>query len=96
MWHTMTMAKAHTLTKAKTGTIPAGGRVVTQSADKSTSKEVVARSFEKKMAAARKASVNSHLGFVVPKLTGHEALHFMRSVGGFALSSKVKTSKPKS
>jgi hypothetical protein len=50
----------------------------------------------KKMAAARKASVNSHLGFVVPKLTGHEALHFMRSVGGFALSSKVKTSKPKS
>ena len=62
----------------------------------STSKEVIARSFEKKMAAARKASVNSHLGFVVPKLTGHEALHFMRSVGGFALSSKVKTSKPKS
>jgi hypothetical protein len=90
----MTMAKAHTLTKAKTGTIRAVGSVVVQSAEKAHRDDVVARSFEKKMAAARKASVNSNLGFVVPKLTGQEASHFMRSVGGFALT-QAKTIKPK-
>ncbi|WP_131367717.1 hypothetical protein [Comamonas thiooxydans] len=89
------MAKAHTSSKAKAGTSRAGGRVVVQSADKTHKADVVARSFEKKMAAARKASVKSPLGFVVPKLTGQEALHFMHSFGGFALSSKNKSSKPK-
>lgn len=94
MWQTMNMAKAHTSTKAKAGASRAGGSVVVQSAEKAHKADVVARSFEKKMAAARKASVNSHLGFVVPKLTGQEALHFMRSVGGFALSH-AKTAKSK-
>lgn len=95
MWQTVTMAKEHTPTKAKTGTIRAGGRVSAQTAENAQKSDVVARSFEKKMAAARKAAVNSHLGFVVPKLTGQEALHFMRSVGGFALSHTDKTSKLK-
>ncbi|GAO73514.1 putative ABC transporter ATP-binding protein [Comamonas sp. E6] len=91
----MSMAKASTSSKAKAGTSRAGGSVVVQSAENAHKADVVALSFEKKMAAARKASVNSPLGFVVPKLTGQEALHFMRSVGGFALSSKNRSSKPK-
>lgn len=46
--------------------------------------------FRSKMAKALKASVNSSRGFVVPKLTGEEALEFMYSVGGFALPSKTE------
>lgn len=48
----------------------------------------VRKSFEKKLAEARKKSVSSPLGFVVPKLSGKEALYFMHLTGGFAISRR--------
>lgn len=86
----MPMSKASTPTKTTRGAAPvkkaaAARKPVELKTEYSTA---FSESFQIKMSKARRASVNSSRGFVVPKLTGEEALQFMNSVGGFALPSR--------
>ena len=89
------MSKASTSTKTTRGASPVKKAAAARKADCISTAYVTSfgPGFQNKMAKARKASVNSSRGFVVPKLTGEEALQFMYSVGGFALPSEVPTKK---
>lgn len=91
------MSKASTPTKTTRGAAPVKKTAAARKADCFTTEYATTfgPSFQSKMAKARKASVNSSRGFVVPKLTGEEALQFMYSVGGFALPSKAATASKK-
>ena len=86
------MSKASTSTKTTRGAAPVKKAAAARKADCISTAYVTSfgPGFQNKMAKARKASVNSSRGFVVPKLTGEEALQFMYSVGGFALPSKAE------
>lgn len=89
------MSKASTPTKTTRGAAPVKKAAAVRKADCFTSATTLGPSFESKMAKARKASVNSSRGFVVPKLTGEEALQFMYSMGGFALPAKTASASKK-
>ncbi len=90
IWQTTPMSKASTPTKTARGAAPVKKTVAAH--------EFIIElgpNFQRKMAKARKDSVNSSRGFVVPELTGEEALKFMYSVGGFALPSIPQTASKK-
>ena len=91
------MSKASTQTQSTLGATPVKKAATGRKADSFPTgyASTFGPGLQSKMDKARKASVNSSRGFVVPKLTGEEALEFMYSVGGFALPPKTEAPNKK-
>ena len=91
------MSKASNQTQSTRGTTPVKKAATARKADSFQTgyASTFGPSLQSKLDKARKASMNSSRGFVVPKLTGEEALEFMYSVGGFALPPKTEAPNKK-